>query len=170
MKRRSKPVEETRDVMPRDDGTLVALPKPRCWESFFKCQSSPVFRSQLLAGLMAGTKLEVARIPTSTLVDAVLLATAARTYCDAEIVDDYQNLLDRARDAWRAPDWTTRVFDSLHLNKADFILTHGQTEFVCTEDEYIPAMVRWYLGQDAPAYFANELETEKDVRQWRRAA
>jgi hypothetical protein len=168
--RKVRAVEEARDVAPRADGALVTVPKPRCWESFFKCQPSPVFRSQLLAGLMAGVKIEVARIPTSTLLDAVLLATAARTCCDAEIVDDYQSLLDRARDAWRAPDWTCHVFSSTHAAKADFILTQGMTDFVCAEDAYIPEMVSWYLRQDAPDYFDHELETDKDVRTWRRAA
>jgi hypothetical protein len=172
IKRSTKPrrQEEAQDAAPRSNDALVTLPKPRCWESFFRCQPSPVFRSQLLAGLMAGTRLEVARIPTSTLLDAVLLATAARTCCDAEIVDDYQDLLDRARDAWRASDWTCHVFSSTHAAKADFILTQGMMDFVCAEDAYIPEMVAWYLRQDAPAYFAAELETDKDVKRWRRAA
>ena len=151
-------------------GEVIQSQRPRCWESFFRCQPSPIFRSQLLAGLMAGTKLEVARIPTVTLLDAVLLATAARAHCEAEIVDDYQQLLDRTNDAWRAPDWTTKVFSSIHGGKANFILTQGRQEFVSAEDAYIPEMVEWYLNQDAPRYFERELETDADLRKWRKAA
>jgi len=119
---------------------------------------------------MAGVKLQAARLPSTALLDAVLIATAARNHCDAEVVDDYQVLVDRIAEAWRAPDWTARVFDSIHAKAADDIVTRGATEFVCAEDQYIDGMVAWYLRQDPPHYFKRELETDKDLRAWRRAA
>lgn len=151
--------------------TLPSFPvRPKCWESFFRCQPNPVLRSQLLASLLDKTPLVVARIPTVALLDAVLLATAARSHCEAEIVDDYQALLDRTNETWRAPDWTSKVFSSIHGAKADFILTQGAVEFLAAEDAYIPEMVQWYLGQAAPQYFARELESEVDIKKWRKAA
>jgi hypothetical protein len=137
-----------------------------CWEDFFRCQRSPVLRSQLLTALMAGTPLVVDRLPSASLLDVVLLATAARNHCDAEIVDDYAALLQRARDEWAAPGWTALVFDQQHGNKANYIL-QGSDWFDNHEESYIPDMVAWYLRQtDAPAVFERKIEMmeKKPVR------
>jgi len=142
--------------------TTRAQQRPKCWESFFHCQPVPVLRSQLLTTLMAGTPLDAARVPHGALLDAVLLAPACRSYHQAEIVDDYQGLLDRTEEEWRAPNWTARVFSSIHGNAASFIL-HGAREFSCAEEQYIPAMAAWYIQHDAPAYFARELSEEESV-------
>jgi hypothetical protein len=127
------------------------------WAIFFRDQRSPFLRSQLITALMAGKQLEVERLPTSTLLDVVILSMAARNYHDAEIIDDYNALLRRTDDAWKDPMWTRRIFDQTHMNVADFIL-RGATEFVCYEDQYIPALVSWLLEHDPPTYFSEELK------------
>lgn len=126
------------------------------WAIFFRDQRSPFLRSQLITALMAGKQLEVERLPTSTLLDVVILSMAARNYHDAEIIDDYNALLRRTDDAWKDPMWTRRIFDQTHMNVADFIL-RGAAEFVCYEDQYIPALVGWLLEHDPPTYFSEEL-------------
>lgn len=126
------------------------------WESFFSCQRSPVLRSQLLACLMAGQVLEVERLPAAALPDACLIATAAREYHEAEVVDDYARLLTRTDEVWRQSDWTCRTFDSPHLSWLDFILK-GLREFDDPTERYIPDFVAWALGQEVPVYFKKEL-------------
>lgn len=148
MKKTKKQNAEERFTWNKEDLEISQPQRPRCWESFFMCQPSPVLRSQLLTALMAGTVLEAECVPTSALLDVVLLATAAREHCNAEIVDDYEALLQRTRDEWNRPDWTTRVFDSIYANKANQIL-QGRTEFH-SECEYVPRMVAWYLAHEAP--------------------
>jgi hypothetical protein len=142
--------------------------RPLAWESFFRCQRSPILRSQLLTALMAGTQLIMERVPTSGLLDALLLSTATRNYCEAEIIDDYDGLIARTAETWKRPDWSTKVFSSIHANAANFILL-GTKEFNCSEDAYIPSMVSWYLAQDPPQYFAKEL-TEADLKKRKKAA
>lgn len=139
--------------------------RSKCWESFFRCQPSPVLRSQMLTTLMAGTPLEVERIPTGSLLDAVLVAFTARVYCAAEVVDDYQRLLERTEELWREPSWTTRIFDSIHANAANFVINHSSKQFAGVEEQYIPNMVEWYLSHDCPEYFSEELtEIPKRMR------
>jgi hypothetical protein len=123
----------------------------------------------MLTALMAGTPLEAARIPTAALLDALLIAFAARTYCEAELVDDFSALMHRVDEEWKRPDWTTKVFDSLHGCAANFILL-GSTEFAAIEERYIPEFVAWYINHDVPTYFDRELETDKDVMKFRRSA
>lgn len=158
-KKRTAAVEVAQEKA-SSSGQRVELGMPTlCWESFFRCQRSPVLRSEVLTALLSGSRLEVLRLPTSLLLDVLLLATAAREECNAEIVDDYESLRSRVAEEWKRPDWSTRVFDQLHANKASCIL-HGQTEFVCLEDAYIPGMVAWYLGQEVPKDF---VEAERVV-------
>jgi hypothetical protein len=126
------------------------------WRYFFNGQRCPVLRSQLVTALMAGTQLEVDRLPHAVLADAVLLSLAARAYHNAEIVDDYMGLLDRTNEVWRAPEFTHKVFDQTHLSTVSFI-ARGSTEFRCVEDQYVPVMVGWYLTHEAPSYFKKEL-------------
>jgi hypothetical protein len=143
-------------VLPERKTPEGALP---CWETFFMCQRSPVFRSQVLAALMTGTRLVVAHLPTSALLDAVLVGFATRVYCDAEIVDDWAELLRRTEEEWERPDWTCRVFDNLHLQAASAIVQGRADNFVCFEEQYIPDLVQWYLENDLPEYFSREVET-----------
>ena len=149
MKKTKKQNAEERFTWRQEDLEISrSSQRPRCWEYFFMCQLNPVLRSQVLTALMAGTVLEVKRVPTSTLLDVVLLATAAREHCESEVVDDYEALLQRTRDEWNRPDWTTRVFDSLYANKANYIL-QGSTTFH-SESAYVPSMVAWYLAHETP--------------------
>lgn len=127
------------------------------WAFFFRDQRSPFLRSQLITALMSGHALEVERLPTVTLLDAVLLSSTARCYHEAEIIDDFNALLRRTDDTWKAPDWTCRVFDQTHTAAADFIL-RGVAEFENAEDVYIPDLVEWLLEHDPPAYFKKELQ------------
>jgi hypothetical protein len=126
------------------------------WEFFFRDQRAPLLRSQLITALMAGRVLEVDRLPTAALLDAVVLSMTARAYLDAEIVDDYAALLRRTDTAWRDPMWTRRMFDQTHIAAADFIV-RGATEFKCFEDMYLPAFVGRMLELDPPSYFKREL-------------
>ena len=140
---------------------LVAVPathapQVRDWEVFFRDQRAPVLRSQLITALMAGHALEVERLPTATLLDAVLLASTTRNYLDAEIIDDFPALLSRTDNAWKSPDWSCRVFSQMHMNAADFIL-QGRTRFAANEDQYIPDFVEQVLASDPPEYFSEEL-------------
>ena len=144
-------------VPQEDTGPIMAQQRPLCWETFFRCQKAPLLRHQILMALMAGTPFCVERLPSAVLLDVLLVATAARQDCGAEVVDDYDGLVTRVRAAWARPDWTCRVFDSIHLDKANCILD-GRTEFICSEDVYIPNMVGWYLQQDVPEYVAKELK------------
>ena len=157
MSRRKKP--EVVKYTPETEKPFDAR-KPLCWESFFQCQRSPILRSEMLTVLMAGTPLEAERVPTPSLLDAVLIAMAAREYYDAEIVDDFAALCSRTEELWSKPDWTERVFSSVHSGTANFVLK-GSREFTCAEDLYISAMVGWYMRHDPPQYFSKEL-TEKD--------
>jgi hypothetical protein len=132
--------------------------KPLCWETFFQCQRSPALRSQLLAALLSGTQIVVERLPQQMLLDVVLLAFAARVYCDSEIVDNWAELLRRTEEEWERPDWTCRIFDSIHTSAANNIV-HGQvSNFTCAEEQYIPDMAQWYLDHDLPEYFSREIE------------
>jgi hypothetical protein len=153
--RRRKTDAVAEESVPRIDENRSGV--PLCWETFFSCQRHSVLRSQLLAALMAGTPVEAARLPNATLLDAVLLATAAREFCDAEIVDDYAALLDRTAEEWARPDWTCRVFSSIHAMWAGFIISHGTRNFDEVSARYIPDMVAWYLRQEVPQYFKKEL-------------
>lgn len=126
------------------------------WDFFFRDQRSPLLRSQLVTALMAGRRLEVERLPTASLLDAVVLSSAARSYHEAEVVDDFHALLRRTADTWKSPTWCRRVFDQTHSNAASFILM-GVTEFVAAEDAYIPDLAGWLLEHDPPEYFAKEL-------------
>lgn len=136
----------------------VVLERLHCWESFFRCQKSPVLRSQVLTALMAGTPFAVLHLPNATLLDVLLLSTAARNECNAEIVDDYTTLVDRVREEWCKPDWTIRVFDSIHANKADYIL-QGASYFDNAEDAYIPRMTAWFLAHSVPTVFEKTIES-----------
>jgi hypothetical protein len=127
------------------------------WEFFFRDQRAPVLRSQMITALMAGHPFEVERLPTATLLDAVVLSMAARNYLDAEIVDDYNALLERTDAVWKEPTWSRRVFDQTHCGAADFII-RGATAFTCYEDMYIPQFVSSLLEQDPPEYFKRELK------------
>jgi hypothetical protein len=127
------------------------------WHFFFSCQRNPILRSQLLTSLMAGTPLEIARLPTEVLLDVVLIATATREFHEAEVVDDYDELLTLTEEAWKRPDWTTKVFDSIHCNWADSILNRGRRDFDSPETKYVPSLVGWYLQHDPPVYFKKEL-------------
>jgi hypothetical protein len=140
-----------------------------CWEVFFYCQPNPVLRSQLLTCLLAGNRLLLDHIPMIMSLDAILISFTARTYCEAEIIDDFQGLLDRTEEEWRQPTFTHRVFDSMHGSAANWVIK-GSQEFGCPEEQYIPRMVQWYLEHDVPAYFVRELETDADVKKHRKAA
>jgi len=138
-----------------------------CWESFFQCQRHPMLRSQLLTALMAGTPLSLEWLPTPMLLDVVLVCTAARNHCDAEIIDDYRGLLDKVNELWSQPNWSCKVFSSIHGSRANSIL-QGSAEFTCTEELYIPAMVDWYLTHEPPQYLAVEFETDAQEKAWRK--
>lgn len=127
------------------------------WSFFFSCQRNPILRSQVLTALMAGVPLEIARLPTEVLLDVVLIATATREFHEAEVVDSYDELLTLTEEAWKRPDWTTKVFDSIHCNWADSILNRGRRDFDSPETKYVPSLVGWYLTHDAPVYFKKEL-------------
>ena len=165
--KQEKKQKKVRSVSP--DGEIqehpvTALPvtvRPLCWEAFFKCQRHPILRSQLLTSLMAGTVMPTERIPTGSLLDAVLVATAAREILNAEVVSDYDALLTRTEEEWAKPDWTCKVFSSIHGHWANAILK-GTRNFDSVEENYIPDMVEWYIQHDVPTYFSREL-TEKDV-------
>lgn len=126
------------------------------WEFFFRCQRSPVVRSQLMTAIMSGHQLEAERLPKAALPDAVLIALAARKYHEAEVVDDFAALLRRTEEVWQDPLFTHKVFDTPHMGTVSFVV-RGTEEFTCVEDSYIPELVGWMLGHDAPQYFAEEL-------------
>ncbi len=126
------------------------------WDTFFRDQRNPLLRSQLITALMSGHQLELDRLPTATLLDAVLLSMTTRNYFDAEIIDDYDGLLRRADEKWREPLWSARIFDQYHSNAASFIIM-GTKEFKCSEDMYIPDLVKWLLDHEPPQYFSREL-------------
>lgn len=127
------------------------------WDVFFSRQRSPVLRSQLITALMSGHPLEVERLPSATLLDAVVLSTAARVHLEAEIIDDYTSLLERTNNVWKDPMWTCRVFDQYHMSAASFMLMGGAADFACKEDEYVPEFVQWLLEHESPEYFSKEL-------------
>jgi hypothetical protein len=129
----------------------------REWMQFFKCQTSPVLRSQLVTALLSGRLLEAERVPSQVLLDLALLSTASRQECNAEIVDDYRVLLRRVSREWGAPDWTARRMWSIHAATADFIVLGAEVTFEDPEVRYLPALVAWYLNQDVPRYFKKEL-------------
>ena len=145
----------------QEDAPLAVQPK-KCWETFFRCQRSPVLRSQVLTTLMAGTPLEAERVPAGSLLDAVLISFTARAYCNVEVVDDYDALCSRTNEIWARPDFTHKMFSSAHGCAASFIL-RGSREFHAAEEGYIPAMVGWYLGHDVPNYFHHEV-TEQELK------
>lgn len=130
--------------------------RPLCWESFFRCQRYPILRSQMLTSLMAGTPLEVERVPAPMLLDLLLLATACREQHDAEIVDDYDGLITRVAEAWASPNWTCKIFSQVHARWASRI-TEGKRDFDSPEEGYIPQMAGWYMAHNAPEYFVKEL-------------
>lgn len=160
MKRQKKHTHDVIKPVPRAQVVegLEEPQKPLCWETFFQCQRSPVLRSQLLAALLNGTRLVVERLPQSALLDAVLLGFAARVYCEAEIVDNWAELLRRTEEEWERPDWTCRIFDSIHTSAANNIVKGQVSNFTCVEEQYIPDMVQWYLEHDLPEYFSQEIE------------
>jgi hypothetical protein len=171
MKKQSKKAVLTPEVelAAKPNGRILAeVERPKAWESFFRCQRCPMLRSQLLVSLMAGTRLEAERVPVPALLDAVLIAAAARQMHESEIVDNYQVLLDRTEAVWSAPNWCARVFSSIHGRWADRILK-GATGLDTPEEGYIPSMVGWYLQQDPPDYFSHEM-TEADLKKRKRAA
>lgn len=139
-----------------EPAVVVSQDRAPFWELFFRDQRSPVLRSQLITALMSGHQLEVERLPVAVLLDVVLLSMTTRNYLDAEVVDDYQLLLNRTEEKWKDPMWTCRVFDQTHTNAAGFIL-RGSDKFVCTEDMYIPSLVEWLLEHEPPQYFSEEL-------------
>ena len=126
----------------------------KCWEIFFYEQRNPVLRSQMLTILMAGTPMEAERVPKAALLDALLLAYAARRYYSAEIIDDFQVLVERVKEEWERPTWTTKVFSNSHANAAAFIVYQGARSLDDCEHQYLLNMVEWYLGHDCPAYFS----------------
>lgn len=136
--------------------TPISQDRAPCWETFFRDQRSPLLRSQLITALMSGHQLEVERLPHGALLDAVVLSMTTRNYLDAEIIDDYTALLRHVDQLWRDPMWTRRVFDQYHTAAAGFIV-RGSDKFVCTEDLYIPDLVRWLLEHEPPQYFSEEL-------------
>lgn len=134
------------------------------WAFFFRDQKAPILRSQLITALMAGKQLEVDRLLTPMLLDVVIVSMASRFYHEAEIIDDYQALLQRTDTAWGDPMYTRRTFDQVHSNVASFIV-RGSTEFKCFEDQYIPDLVGWYLERpEVPNYFSKEIETPKQLK------
>ena len=135
----------------------------KCWEIFFYEQRNPVLRSQMLTILMAGTPMEAERVPKAALLDALLLAYAARRYYSAEIIDDFQVLVERVKEEWERPTWTTKVFSNSHANAAAFIVYQGARSLDDCEHQYLLNMVEWYLGHDCPNYFDEEL-TEVPAR------
>lgn len=151
-------VKKAKRVKEPDEAARADAPPPdplSNWRTFFCRQRHPLLRSNVTATLMAGRVMEVERLPKAALLDALLLAFTARTYFDAEVVDDFPALLRRADEVWREPGWSCRVFDQAHCAVADFII-RGSAEFVCREDLYIPAMVGRILAEDPPAYFADD--------------
>jgi hypothetical protein len=130
------------------------------WPFFFQCQRYPILRSQILTALMSGTPLVVDRLPTYILLDVILLATACREYHNAEIVDSYDELLKQTEEHWRKPDWTAKVFSSIHCNWADAIINRGIRDFESAETRYIPAFTGWFLEHDAPKYIDKELQED----------
>lgn len=123
----------------------------RDWEQCFVSQSSPVLRSQLLAALMAGTQIEADRVPVPALLDAVVLATTARNYCEAEIVDDYQRLLERAKEE-RLVDGRDGHCRMHQIHQISFILDGVADELTAPEDQYLERMVTRFLSMEPPAY------------------
>jgi hypothetical protein len=126
------------------------------WSNFFRDQRCPVVRSQLITALMAGRQLEVERLPTAALADAVMLSMVSRYYFEAEIIDDYPALLRTTEAKWKEPMFCHEVFNQMHLSTVSFVV-RGSDELVCYEDQYIPSLVGWWLNHDVPEYFAKEL-------------
>lgn len=137
----------------------VTIERPRCWEAFFMCQKNPIWRSQLITSMMAGTQLHAESVPNALLLDLLLFATASRYYLQAEIVDDYEALKQRVREEWAKPDWTTKVFSQTHARWCNCIL-NGATQFDCPEEKYIPDMVSWYIEHNPPVYFVEEFKEQ----------
>jgi hypothetical protein len=131
----------------------------QAWEMFFRSQRYPILRSQLITSLMVGVPYELERLPTATLLDAVLLTTAAREYLQAEIIDDYDGLLSRADDEWSKPDWTAARFDQINAMWAGVILK-GVRNFDPPEVRWIPAFVNAVISSAVPEYFSEEFIDE----------
>lgn len=159
----AKKTKTQEPVAPVDD-------KAPYWKLFFRDQRSPLVRSQLITALMSGHVLEVERLPVGALPDVVLFAMAARNYLDAEIVDDYNELLQRTDDKWKDPLWSCKTFDQYHSQAVSAAIMWGTTHFKCAEEQYIPDLVEWLLQHDPPEYFSEELETMKDVVKWKKVA
>jgi hypothetical protein len=136
----------------------------KCWETFFRCQPNPIIRSQLLTALLAGSTIQVDRVPTVALQDVLMLALGARKYCDAEIVDSWQNLKERVFDVWARPDFTHRMMDQTHCLWCSAVVHRGAEEFLNSEERYVPAMVAWYLGHASPSYFVKEIEAVSSMK------
>ena len=138
----------------------LAQPTPY-WVRFFRCQRSIMLRSQLVTALMAGTPLEAARAPAGALLDALLIALAARTRCDAEVVDDWVGLVTRAAEKWADPLTTSRTLDQVHADKASILCwRRGEDDgglFAGPEVAYVPAMVAQWIDAEPPRYFGREL-------------
>ena len=143
---------------PAPQPVLPPTTQQRAWELVFAAQRRPVLRSELVTALIQGTQLPVERLPTEALADAVLLATAAREHCGAEIVVDYPALLSRMEDTFTRPDFCTRVCDTAFINKVSHVCWHGSSPFVCVEQQCVPVLVEWLLNQDqVPEYFTKEI-------------
>lgn len=170
MARKKRPEAAKNAVAKREDEAQpILLEQPRQWEVFFRCQRHTILRSQIITALMSGTVLDVDRLPSSVLLDVVLLSTAAREFLQAEIVSDYELLLTRTREEWARPDWTCKVFSSIHARWANCIL-NGTRSFEEAEERYIPDLTAWYIQHDVPNYFSVEFQTPADVRKFKRAA
>lgn len=126
------------------------------WTVFFRCQRHPILRSQLIVALIAGQQLTVARVPTALLLDLFVMATAAREFHDAEIVDSYDELVTVVKEIWNSPEYTAARMDQQHSNLASSILfldSEVKSIFERPEDRYVPALVAAYLEMEAvPVY------------------
>jgi hypothetical protein len=135
------------------------------WAYFFQRQKYPMLRSQLITALQAGTPLEIESLPEPLLLDAALFARACRSHFDAEVVDDYQGLLNRIDAAWKA--WKLEIdeehkpkFDSPHRDAVSAAIWFGSDEFTTPETQYIPALVDEYLSVDEPPKFFDKVVTK----------
>ncbi len=128
------------------------------WPFFFRQQRAPVLRSQMLTALLAGTQIAADRLPVASLPDAVLIAAAARRYCDAEVVDNWDSLRRRTEEKWAEPEFTHRVFDQTLLCTVGFLTRFDSATALETPEAcWVPGMVEWYLRHEVPQYFRKEL-------------
>jgi len=141
--------------------TTVESDRPRAWECFFRDQPFPVFRSQLLTALMAGTPLDVEHIPVRALADVAIIAAVSRYFCNAEVVTDWKALISKVRELWDAPTFSHKVFSNMHLRALASVIYHNseQSAFSDHDELYLPELVRWYLEQETPDYFERTVES-----------